>query len=410
MSHETSRLDTSTGPGRSLPEDAYSRPWGVDRLARFVLDVYFRRVEVRGLEHVPDTGAVIFVGNHVNGLLDPAIFLAYLPRKSRFLGKSTLWDEVALRPFLRWSAAIPVYRRQDPGVDPSRNAESFDRCHQALAAGGTIALFPEGRSHNESSLVPLKTGMARIVFDALRAYPEAEIAILPVGLTFDDKTRFRSRLLVKVGPPLRPETPIGCASTDAAWQQVRQLTDRTFEALESVTLNYPTWEEARLIEQAAAIYGRGEGANGADHELAETAMAESFARRRAFIAGYEELLAACPEQVHAVADEVRLYDQELSIFGLKDEEVAARFAASYVLRSTLKALAVIGIRLPLGLLGTVLNVLPFRAVAFLVRRLADRRRRVLGHVEDLVETWQARRPQTAAPTDPSVSGSPRPSS
>ena len=356
-------------PGEEKPlldADASREPWGVDHLARWVLNVYFRRVEVHGVEAIPRQGAVVFVGNHVNGLIDPAILMAYLPRKSRFLGKSTLWNEISLRLFLRWAAAIPVYRREDPGVDPSRNASTFARCHQALAAGGTIALFPEGRSHNEASIVPLKTGMARIVLDALRDYPGTDIAIVPVGLTFEDKTRFRSRLLVKVGTPIDPGVPVDEADQEAAWEQVRELTDRTYRGLEAVTLNYPSWDEARLIEQAAEIYDRQAGGTVTEQELAD-----AFDRRRAFIDGYEELLAQCPEQVGAVADEVRIYDQELALFGLEDEEVAARYSRSYVWRSTLKALTVIAVRSPLGVIGTVMNVLPYRAVAWISRRLAD---------------------------------------
>lgn len=350
----------------SLGPDAFRKPKGVGTLARTVLDVFFRHVEVSGLHHVPEQGAVVFVGNHVNGLLDPAILMAYLPRVPRFLGKSTLWQMAALRPFLFLAAAIPVYRRQDPGVDVRRNSETFDRCHQVLAAAGTIALFPEGKSHNEPSLAELKTGVARIVLDALRRYPEANISIVPVGLTFDNKTQFRSRLLVKVGPPIDPGTPLAGELVEEARRQARELTQVVRSGLEEVTLNYPSWHEAELIQRAAAIYSRPslEGPT-------EQALEHSFEVRKAFIDGYGELLRTRPDQVHRVAEDVADYDRCLDALGLRDEQVAASYRGSLVTRFVLKSLWLLLAWLPLGLVGMVTHVLPFQGVAWAAKRLAE---------------------------------------
>ena len=43
---------------------------------RTVTRVFFRQVEVAGLEHVPKTGAVLFAGNHPNSLIDPILIEA----------------------------------------------------------------------------------------------------------------------------------------------------------------------------------------------------------------------------------------------------------------------------------------------------------------------------------------------
>ncbi|HEX2165465.1 MAG TPA: 1-acyl-sn-glycerol-3-phosphate acyltransferase, partial [Thermoanaerobaculia bacterium] len=94
-------------------------------LARALLAVFFRRIEVEGEEGVPRQGPLLVVANHVNGLLDAMLVLAALPRVPRFLGKSTLWEIALLRPFLGWARVIPVHRPGDPGADPARNAETF---------------------------------------------------------------------------------------------------------------------------------------------------------------------------------------------------------------------------------------------------------------------------------------------
>src|SRR3954469_14841930 len=115
-------------------------------LARFVLKAFFREVEVAGAERIPLHRPLVLVANHVNGLIDPILLMGPLPVTPRFLGKSTLWKIPILRPFLDLAGAIPVYRRQDEGSDPAKNAETFARSHELLAQGGALALFPPPRA------------------------------------------------------------------------------------------------------------------------------------------------------------------------------------------------------------------------------------------------------------------------
>ena len=61
---------------------------------RLCIHVFFRRVEVVGLEHVPSNGAVLFFGNHPNSLLDPALITAFTPRRLSFIAKDTLFKRV----------------------------------------------------------------------------------------------------------------------------------------------------------------------------------------------------------------------------------------------------------------------------------------------------------------------------
>src|SRR5207247_683798 len=83
-------------------------------------------------------------------------------------------------------------RRRD-NVPMARNLETFARCRSLLARGGTIALFPEGSSHNEPAPLPLKTGAARIALEAEDEHGPLGMRVVPVGLVYEDKERFRSR-------------------------------------------------------------------------------------------------------------------------------------------------------------------------------------------------------------------------
>lgn len=357
--------DASAAAAKSLGLSAVARrevSTSMVLLARWLLRIFFRQVEVVEGERVPRQGAVVFVANHVNSLVDPALLLGFLNRRPRFLAKSTLWKMAILRPFLSLSAAIPVYRRQDSGVDTSKNEQTFASCHEVLAAGSTIALFPEGVSHNEPALVPLRTGVSRIILQAEQRFPGLAVRIVPVGLTFDAKTRFRSRALIVVGEVLDAGPEIGIYGEDPQ-RAVRRLTDRISEALGAVTLNFPSWEEARLIERAAEIYER------PSSELpAERRLSDGFPLRRAFIEGYRELRRAFPQQVAAVVEAVQEYDQLLIDLRLSDRQVASSYPSEGSARFVLKSLFVLSVRLPLAAVGTLYNYLPYRLAGWMSER------------------------------------------
>ena len=190
--------------------------------------------------------------------------------------------------------ALPVYRRQDEGSDTSQNEQTFARCYDELAAGGAIALFPEGTSHNQPSLQPLKTGAARIALGAEARRPTSDrplgLAILPIGHTFDARGSFRSRALVAVGEPLDPAAEVALYATDPA-AAVRGLTARIDAALKRVTLNYASWDEARLIARAADLYAR-PGPRRPAPTREETS--EEIAIRRAMLDGYHDLRPSLP--------------------------------------------------------------------------------------------------------------------
>ncbi|TLY53119.1 MAG: hypothetical protein E6K55_08305, partial [Gemmatimonadetes bacterium] len=173
-----------------------------------ILRVFFRRIEVSGSERVPARGPVIFVLNHPSGLIDPAFLLCLAPRRVSLLAKAPLFRVPIIGFFCRAFEAIPVHRRQDAGSDPSQNRETFETARAVLARGGAIGIFPEGTSHSDPQLRPLKTGAARIAVGAAAALGgeggggggggggAAPLVIVPAGLYYRAKRTFRSAALL----------------------------------------------------------------------------------------------------------------------------------------------------------------------------------------------------------------------
>src|SRR5919206_2574490 len=165
----------------------------VQAVISVALRLFSRRIETSRAGLVPESGALVFVLNHPNGLIDPGLVFAALPRRISFLAKSTLFRMPVIGWLLRTVEALPLYRRADAGEDVSQNLRTFAECRRLLARGRCIALFPEGFAHSATKLLPLKTGAARI---ALGTAVQG-LKIVPVGLYYTSKTSFRGEALLR---------------------------------------------------------------------------------------------------------------------------------------------------------------------------------------------------------------------
>ena len=201
-------------------------------LTRLTLRVFFREIEVVGLARVPRGVPLLVVANHVNALVDALLIIAFLGLRPRILAKSTLWRHPVIAPLLVLAGGVPVYRRQD-GKDTTRNFDTFRRCRAVLAGGGAVLLFPEGTSHSQPHRLPLKTGAARIALETEACHGPLHLSIIPVGLRYEAKGEFRSRVLIQVGDPIDP------ASERERYARhgrvaVQALTDRIAAGLDKV--------------------------------------------------------------------------------------------------------------------------------------------------------------------------------
>lgn len=298
---------------------------------------------------------MLLLPNHPNSLLDPAVIWTTSDRDVRFLAKSTLFG-TPLRPLLAGAGAIPVYRRHDEGVDTSKNIETFAEVERALASGDAVCLFPEGISHSSGRLEPLRTGAARMALSAERT--GTSIAIVPVGLNFDRKTAFRSRVTVVYGRPFSCADLLAERDTAAA---VRMLTARIAERMRRLLIEADPAGDAALVDRVDRLYAAARG-RPPDPE-------DRVARRRIIAAGVDRLRATSPEKYEEILHKFRRYDERLRRFGLRDRhldwQVSGRDAAWFAVRETAIGIVLV----PLAIAGLVLFAVPYVATHAVARRV-----------------------------------------
>ena len=263
-------------------------------LARALAGIWFRTLRREGPE--PPPGPTLILLNHPNGLLDPLAATALLDPVLGWLAKAALWRILPLRPLLGLFRAIPVTRPKDGGATPESIAESFRRVHQVLAAGGSVALFPEGISHTGADLAPLKTGAARIALSS-----PVPPRIVPAGLVYGDRALFRHGALLRLGAEI-PWEDLGPRGTDP--EAVLELTARIRAALLPLTLHDPRSDLLALAQELAWLLAEAPGSR-ADLEALRRRVQALLPRLRALPDGD---LAAVQAEVRAAQAWLRARD------------------------------------------------------------------------------------------------------
>ena len=226
------------------------------RLARIALRWYYRDVEIVGADRVPSNGPLLVVANHPNAVIDPMLVATTLSRRVTFTGKATLFENPFFRVFLGALGMVPLRRASDERArrqaggapDPKRNENAFRAVIDALAQRRAVLIFPEGKSHDEPSISPLKTGTARMALQA-RTAGVRDLTIVPIGFVFEEKSTPRTRILVEVGEPLAIDGWTGIEAPDA----VDRLTAEIDRRLRTVTTNYESASAAAEVARASAV-------------------------------------------------------------------------------------------------------------------------------------------------------------
>ena len=155
----------------------------------------FWRMEVIGIENLPERGGAIIASNHVS-YLDPIVLGASTKRKIHFLAKKEVFNNIFSSIFLKNLNAFPVDRKK---ID----MHAFKKTISILEGGGVLGIFPEGTRSLNGELQELKLGVVKIAM-------KVGVPIIPVGIIGTHKiyphgktfpVLFKNKITVYFGAP-----------------------------------------------------------------------------------------------------------------------------------------------------------------------------------------------------------------
>lgn len=322
---------------------------------RGVVSVFYRRCETDGLEYFPKTGPVLICANHANALADAVIIQAVLPRLVHPLARSGLFRNWLLKPIMAIMQAVPVYRRQDKDGDTSANVDSFQRCYDTFKEGEIILIFPEGQSHSDPALRPIKTGAARMVLGAMER--TVSLTVLPIGLNFSNKGKFRSNVFIKIGAPI----DISIHPTNQDEATVRAMTKDIYQAIDSVTISVEEAEDLDFLKQVERFFAMRHG------KYRQRDMALRFRALKKLNAAYQNLLVTAPEQLKKLKRKLHQFDRLCQTCRVNSYHITVRYSPGLISRFILRSLFILLLMLPVAIWGIINNFIPFLLTRYLAR-------------------------------------------
>lgn len=181
----------------------------VKRWCRLILRLAFIPFTVKNPEKLTQTKPVIYVANH-SSYIDAVIGLAFSPIGTRFVAKKELLKSPILKTFLTKLKFILVDRH-----DLAKGLEDSKQMEQAVKAGESLFIFPEGTFAYAAGLRPFRLGAFKTAADT--GTPICPVAIKGARLILREENRLMrpGALTVTVMDVIQPK--------GTEWQDVTQL-------------------------------------------------------------------------------------------------------------------------------------------------------------------------------------------
>ena len=179
----------------------------VYRISRGVIGFLLRtlsRLEVHGLDHVPDRGPYLLVVNHLHWL-DSPVLMVVMPHPIRVFAGEKWGKHLLIGPLMRAVNAIFVNRGE---VDRKALREAL----ATIKAGGVLGMAPEGTRSKTGGLQRGRSGAAYLAY-------HSGVRLLPAATTGQEHVVSsllhlrRARVRVVLGPLFEPPPVSGKVTT-----------------------------------------------------------------------------------------------------------------------------------------------------------------------------------------------------
>lgn len=326
---------------------------------------YFRSIHIKGLEHIPSSGPLVFVANHNSAFMDPIVLAVHINRSLFFLARGESFKSKIVSFFFGRLHMIPIYR---PEITPNlahKNEEVFQKCYDHLKKGKTILIFPEGISRTERNLQKLKTGTARIVLGAEAQNDfKLNVKIIPVGINYSNPHHFKSDVFVNFGVPKSVSEYKDLYLKDET-SSVQMLTTEIEVELKKLLVIVNDEKINNLIMQIENLYR----SKLRDESKQMDKAIQDFYLSKEIVKAVEYIQNGFPQKAMNFEVKISNYFNRLKQLNLRDTQIRANSIRIEILNNILYFI----LGFPIYLYGYATNIIPFRLSEFLSKKIFVRK-------------------------------------
>ncbi|WP_394994572.1 1-acyl-sn-glycerol-3-phosphate acyltransferase [Emticicia sp.] len=200
----------------------------------FILKLCIKHISISGLENIPKSGAVILASTHSNSFFDAVLLGCTIDRRVWSLARGDVFKKNWAKKILSSLFMLPVYRLSEGKEHLGDNDDTFNRCIELFQKGEIVLIFSEGICVNQTKLLPLKKGTARLAQKAW--YDGMELTVIPVAISYDTIIGFGKKINLNIGKPIE-KNDFQTVSEDGFFlklfndvltEKINILIDRTF--------------------------------------------------------------------------------------------------------------------------------------------------------------------------------------
>ncbi|CAD8112845.1 unnamed protein product [Paramecium sonneborni] len=193
-----------------------------------------------------------------------------------------------------------------PKIDQSN---MFEQVWIELSKGACIGIFPEGGSHDQTRLLPLKPGICIMALGASQKF-NTKVKLQPVGLNYFKGHKFRSKVIIEFGVPYEVSQELIDLYAKNKREAISNLLYEIESQLKTVTIQAPTYSDLSAVMIVRSLYLP---------DKARLSPQDNLELVKRFSSAFYKL--ENHPEVKEVVSQVKMYNYKLKALGVYDYQV-----------------------------------------------------------------------------------------
>lgn len=330
---------------------------------------FYKKIQVRNIEHLPTDRPVIIASNHPNSFMDALVLSVLVKQKLNCLVRSDIFNNSFRKWFFAQLGFIPIYRIQEGADKLHKNLEAFDKCNQLLSKKESVLVFSEGICVQERRLRKLKKGTARIAFGAEQSEGfKMGLVVIPVGLNYSNPKKFRSALFINFGEAFEM-TEFNAIYKQDRVKGVNEFTRHLEKKMQGLLVIIENKINDKLIEDIEEMYKK---TLIKQHGLNNRSLENDFNIACKIADTVNVLYKNEQEKTEHIKSKIFYYLKEINALKLRDHLFIGNTCKSISFVFMLKDFLLLLLGLPLYIYGLINNYCPYKISYILTNKVVKK--------------------------------------